>query len=420
MVDAVVNVKRGADLYDAVPSYVTDPADFILTAGSLHCGTLLIPKIIKQYMNSARDQKLAVVCKGCDVMAFYEMAKRNQMDLGNILMISVNCGGSVSPVAARKMIKEKFDVDPDAVTKEEIDKGQFIIEYDGQHKGIKIDDLEEEGYGRRSNCRRCKMKIPRQADIVCGNWGVIGDKAGRATFVEICSEKGAKEYPKYKITNSGTGYCIKRRKVIFYMSEQTKGRAGMLKQRYPEEIELMMKTFFRTLSEKDRRRYAAIEAQKLGNGGQQYICKILGCDPSTVRKGTGELQEKISTDKRIRQPGGGRKKIIETIENIDAIFIEILSAHTAGSPMDGAIKWTNLTQREISDAFAQRGMDVTEHVVKQLLGKHGYVKRKMQKTVTMKDTTNRNEQFKKIQELKEEYEKSENPIISIDVKKKKR
>ena len=192
MVDAVVNVKRGADIYDAIPTYITDPAELLSTAGSLHCGTLLIPKIVKQYMDSARDQKLAVVCKGCDVMAFYEMAKRDQINLENIIMIAVNCGGSVSPVAARKMIKEKFEVDPNIVTKEEIDKGQFIIEYEGGHKGIKIDDLEEEGYGRRSNCRRCKMKIPRQADIACGNWGVIGDKAGKATFIEVCSDKGAK------------------------------------------------------------------------------------------------------------------------------------------------------------------------------------------------------------------------------------
>ena len=194
----------------------------------------------------------------------------------------------------------------------------------------------------------------------------------------------------------------------------------MLKQRYTEEIEMKMSRFFETLSEKDRRRYAALEAMKLGNGGQQYICEILGCDPSTIRKGTVELQEEISADERIRQPGGGKKKIIETIENIDAVFIEILNEHTAGSPMDEAIKWTNLTQKEISEAFAQRGMEVTEHVVKQLIDKHGYVKRKMQKTVTMKDTKNRNEQFEKIQELREEYEKSENPIISIDVKKKKK
>jgi len=129
--------------------------------------------------------------KGCDMMAMYELAKRQQINLDNVIMIGVNCGGTVSPVTARKMITEKFGVDPDTVHKEEIDKGQFIIEYEGGHKGISIDELEEQGYGRRSNCRRCKLKVPRQADLACGNWGVIGDKAGKATFVEVCSDKGA-------------------------------------------------------------------------------------------------------------------------------------------------------------------------------------------------------------------------------------
>jgi len=191
MVDAVLAVTKGVDLYDAKPILITDPADLVKTAGSLHCGTLLLPKIFKNYLNGSRDKKISVTVKGCDAMAFYELAKRNQVNLDNILMIGVNCGGSVSPISARKMIKEKFEVDPDIIEKEEIDKGQFIIEYEGQHKGIKIDDLEEEGYGRRSNCRRCKMKVPRQADLACGNWGVIGEKAGKATFVEVCSEKGA-------------------------------------------------------------------------------------------------------------------------------------------------------------------------------------------------------------------------------------
>jgi len=86
--------------------------------------------------------------------------------------------------------------------------------------------------------------------------------------------------------------------------------------------------------------------------------------------------------------------------------------------MDEAVKWTNLNQREISEAFTQRSMSISEHVVKQLTKKHGYVKRKMQKTVTMKGAKDRNEQFEKIQQLREEYEKSGNPIISIDVKKK--
>ncbi len=192
MVDAVFAVQKGKDLYDAQPVLITNAADLKNTAGSLHCGTLLLPKLIRKYFDGAKSMKIGVTVKGCDVMAFYELAKRKEVNLDNIVMIGVNCGGSVSAIPARKMILAKFDVDPDAVRKEEIDKGQFIIEYEGGHKGISMDELEEAGFGRRSNCRRCKYKIPRQADLACGNWGVIGPRTGKATFVEVCSEKGAK------------------------------------------------------------------------------------------------------------------------------------------------------------------------------------------------------------------------------------
>jgi len=190
-VDAILAVTKGVDLYDAKPVIITDPNDLAKTAGSLHCGTLLLPKLIKKYLGGSKHTRIGVTVKGCDAMAFYELAKRKQLDLDRIVMIGVNCGGSVNPVTARRMIAEKYGIDPNAVHKEEIDKGQFIIEYEGGHKGIPVDELEEAGFGRRPNCRRCKMKVPRQADLACGNWGVIGPKAGKATFVEVCSEKGA-------------------------------------------------------------------------------------------------------------------------------------------------------------------------------------------------------------------------------------
>jgi len=188
--------------------------------------------------------------------------------------------------------------------------------------------------------------------------------------------------------------------------------------RYGIEIEISMKRFFESLSEKDRRRYAAIEALKLGHGGQKYICETLGCDPDTVKKGTDELLGVMAESERIRQPGAGSKKKLDEIKNIDEIFITIMREHTAGSPMDEKIKWTNLSHVDISKKFKERGQDISVFTVKQLLDKHGYAERQMQKTVTMKQTKNRNEQFEKIQELKEEYTNSDNPIISVDVKKK--
>ena len=59
--------------------------------------------------------------------------------------------------------------------------------------------------------------------------------------------------------------------------------------RYSPEIEQYMRDYYETLSESDRRRYAGIEAMKLGRGGTTYIAKVLGCSLHTVRKGRCEI-----------------------------------------------------------------------------------------------------------------------------------
>ncbi len=188
----------------------------------------------------------------------------------------------------------------------------------------------------------------------------------------------------------------------------------MLHTKYSEEIEQKMRAFFETLNEKDRRQYAGIEAIKLGHGGQKYISSVLGCHLQTVMTGIDEIVNGTEIpEERIRKPGGGRKKIIETEENIDEVFFEILNHHTAGSPTDDEIKWTNLSLKEISEAFESKGMNITPHVVKQLLKKHGFVERKMQKAVTMKDCKDRNEQFERIHELINEYSKKARIRLSV-------
>ena len=61
-------------------------------------------------------------------------------------------------------------------------------------------------------------------------------------------------------------------------------------QRYSPEIEQTMRDYYATLSEKDRRRYAGVEALKLGRGGVAYIAGVLGCRRKTVRVGREEVQ----------------------------------------------------------------------------------------------------------------------------------
>lgn len=190
-------------------------------------------------------------------------------------------------------------------------------------------------------------------------------------------------------------------------------------QKYSEETEVKMKLFYGSLSEKEKRRYAAVEADKLGHGGQRYICNLLGCSPTTLRVGRAEILEgSVNPKEGIRRAGGGRKKIVEKNERIDEVFLEIIEENTAGSPMNEDIKWTNLGDTGISKKFEEKGHKVSPYVAKQLLKKHKYVKRKMQKTKTAKETEQRNDQFENIHGLREKYTNEGNPIVSIDVKKR--
>lgn len=191
IVDAVVAVEEGHDIYDAVPCLITDPEDVIKSAGSIHCGTLNIAKFVSKYLNGCRDMKVAVTCKPCDAMTINELIKKGKIIEDNIIMIGVNCGGTMSPVPTMQMIRDVYELDPKDVIKEEIAKGNLIMETKDGEKGFNIEELEEEGMGRRDNCQRCELKIPSNTDMALGNWGVIGPLAGKATFVEVFSEKGA-------------------------------------------------------------------------------------------------------------------------------------------------------------------------------------------------------------------------------------
>ena len=104
---------------------------------------------------------------------------------------------------------------------------------------------------------------------------------------------------------------------------------------------------------------------------------------------------------------------------MEANFLEALREHTAGDPMRVGVKWTDLTRREISQRLAELGTPAGKRVVKQLLKKYGYVKRKARKVRAMGPRhPDRNAQFQNIGRLKQEYLEAGQPVLSIDTKKK--
>lgn len=191
-------------------------------------------------------------------------------------------------------------------------------------------------------------------------------------------------------------------------------------QPYSAEIEEQMKRYYRSLSEKDRRRYAAIEAIKLGHGGINYISKLFGCHYQTITLGKTELlDEEALKQQGIRRAGAGRKSAFESLPGLDDAFLKVMEAHTAGSPMNERVKWSYLSRQEIADAVTAAGYPISVTVVDQLLKKHNFRKRQAQKKLAGGTSEQRDEQFKTIARLKAGYQAAGNPVISMDSKKKK-
>ena len=187
---------------------------------------------------------------------------------------------------------------------------------------------------------------------------------------------------------------------------------------YSFDVQMDMITFFNSLREKDRRRYAAVEATKLGPEGVSYIAGLLGIDPKTIRQGQEDLRDLPDVPPhRDRKKGGGRKRKINSTPQLVENFHLVLQEHTAGSPEEELV-WTDLTLTDIAERLSQQGTPVSYHIVLQLLEQEGFHQRQAQKSCAMGENPDRNDQFLTIARLKQEFFDSGNPILSIDTKKR--
>ena len=111
------------------------------------------------------------------------------------------------------------------------------------------------------------------------------------------------------------------------------------------------------------------------------------------------------------------KKLATQIE-LNPLFDEIVESHTAGSPMNEKVRWTNLKTSDVVKLFAAKGKQISRFTIQQLTQAKGFGTRKMSKVLTIKEVKNRDEQFRYIQKTVAEYKHQGLPILSIDTKKK--
>ena len=165
---------------------------------------------------------------------------------------------------------------------------------------------------------------------------------------------------------------------------------------YPAEIERKMKELYDSLNEKDRRRYAAIEAAKLGYGGPAYVSRLWGATSRRFNGATTSWNLRPICHWAECVKKGGRKCCLDSMPGLSEAFTQVIVDYTAGSPTQEGVLWTNLTRTEIASGLAEEGYGVSVTVVDELLEQHDLRQRKAEKSKTMGSTPDRDAQFQHI------------------------
>jgi hypothetical protein len=186
-----------------------------------------------------------------------------------------------------------------------------------------------------------------------------------------------------------------------------------------EIIKARIEAVLPMLNERQARIYLSAEAQSIGWGGKSKIAQLASVTRRTIAKGETEslLKEDNAPQTRIRKVGGGRKKVIEHHPEILQAIEDIVSPHTMGDPMNPLI-WTSKSIRKITAELLVLGYKVSHEVVRQCLIELGYSLQANKKTKEGGDSPDRDAQFEHINKIAKEFAESNDPVISVDCKKK--
>jgi hypothetical protein len=172
------------------------------------------------------------------------------------------------------------------------------------------------------------------------------------------------------------------------------------------------------LDEQSRRRFAALEAQALGRGGISLMARITGLSRSTIYHGRSDIRRKVSAPwGRTRKAGGGRKNKAMQDATLVADLKSLVEPATRGDPMQPLL-WTSRSLRNLAKQLANRGHKVCPTVVGDLLRNIGYSLQANSKTREGGQHIDRDAQFHYINKQALRFLAAQQPVISVDTKKK--
>ena len=187
-----------------------------------------------------------------------------------------------------------------------------------------------------------------------------------------------------------------------------------------EAVIKKMKAFMPYLNEAQLRLYVASEAQALGRGGKRLIEKELGISHNTINKGIAELSSSPpafvnSALPRQRKEGGGRKKTIT--QEVWGRIETFINPHTRGEPQS-PLQWVSKSLRNIEDALKSVGISASHRIIGDALKSHGFSLQSNRKRFEGISHPDRDAQFAFIQKKVDQYISAQQPVISVDAKKR--
>lgn len=177
------------------------------------------------------------------------------------------------------------------------------------------------------------------------------------------------------------------------------------------------------LDERQRRLWAGVEAKVLGRGGISAVALATGVARATIMAGINEIEAMASPDQpvqktnRTRQSGGGRKKIEIKDETLLPDLLSLVDSSTRGDPQS-ALRWTCKSLRNLADELNAKGHKVSHVVVGKLLKSQDFSLQANAKVLEGNQSPDRNAQFEHINAAVTAALQANQPVISVDTKKK--
>lgn len=179
------------------------------------------------------------------------------------------------------------------------------------------------------------------------------------------------------------------------------------------------------LDERQCRLWAATEARVLGRGGITLVSRATGMTRQRIRTGLRELQERAAEvpgsakprRERVRRPGGGRRPLTDKDPELVQALDALVSPATRGDPMS-PLRWTSKSTAQLAQELTAKGHRVSPRSAAALLKALNYSLQSTRKTREGKDHPDRDAQFAHLNAQVEAFQDREQPVISVDTKKK--